>query len=186
VDFFIAETFYYAGEAQIALEQVKKTGLPVLVTMLAQETSRDGKSPVECARILADAGADIVGLNCLRNPANTLAWMRQIREAVSCYLACQPAAYRTTEAQPDFTAMPEFPYAMEGLQLPRKTMGEYARQAQELGVGYIGSCCGSVASHVREMAKALGKAPSAERSWQSASKPMSAYEYHHHDAEALS
>ncbi len=74
--------------------------------------------------------------------------------------------------------MPEFPLAMEGLQLPRMTMGAYAREAKEMGIGYIGACCGAVASHVREMGKALGKVPSEERTWQRAAKPMSAYEYH--------
>jgi hypothetical protein len=67
---------------------------------------------------------------------------------------------------------------MEGLQLPRMVMGEYAHQARQMGIGYIGACCGAVASHVREMAKALGKVPTKERTWQSAAKPMSAYEYH--------
>jgi S-methylmethionine-dependent homocysteine/selenocysteine methylase len=178
VDFFIAETFYYLGEALIALERVRKAGLPVMVTMLSQPVSRDGKTPVECARQIADAGADIVGLNCLRNPAHTLPWMQEIRSAVSCALGCQPAAYQTPETEPDFTALAEFPLAMEGLQLPRMTMGEYARQAQQMGIGYIGACCGAVASHVREMAKALGKVSTADRRWQSVGKPMSAYEYH--------
>jgi betaine-homocysteine S-methyltransferase len=177
VDFFIAETFYYLEEALIALEQLREVKLPVMVTMLAQEVSRDGYSPLECARRLDGAGADIVGLNCLRNPAHTLPWMREIRNAVSCYVGCQPAAYRTPDHEADFTALPEFPYAMEGLQLARETMGDYAREARRMGIGYIGSCCGSVASHVREMAKALGKGPAVERTWRS-EKPMSAYEYH--------
>ena len=36
-------------------------------------------------------------------------------------------------------------------------MGDFACTAREMGANYIGSCCGSVACHVREMAKALGK-----------------------------
>jgi betaine-homocysteine S-methyltransferase len=178
VEFFIAETFYHLGEALIALEQLRHTGLPVMATMLAQSVSRDGFTPVECARRLEDAGADIVGLNCLRNPANTLPWMKEIRNAVSCHLGCQPAAYRTPDSEPDFTSLPEFPYAMEGLQLPRAAMAEYAREAQQIGIRYIGCCCGGIASHVREMARALGKDPAQERAWQSDTKPMSAYEYH--------
>ena len=46
---------------------------------------------------------------------------------------------------------------------------------------YIGSCCGSVAEHVRAMAKVLDKLPEPEREWRSESgKPMSAYEYYAH------
>jgi betaine-homocysteine S-methyltransferase len=40
-------------------------------------------------------------------------------------------------------------------------MGTYATRAQALGINYIGSCCGSVAHHVRAMAEALGRRPPA-------------------------
>jgi hypothetical protein len=57
----------------------------------------------------------------------------------------------------------------------------FAHRAREAGVRYIGSCCGSVAEHVRAMAKVLGKLPEHERDWKSPSgKAMSAYEYYEH------
>ena len=57
-----------------------------------------------------------------------------------------------------------------------------ADKAREMGINFIGSCCGSVAEHVREMARALGKVSKTEREWKSkTSKPMSAYEYYGHD-----
>jgi hypothetical protein len=60
-------------------------------------------------------------------------------------------------------------------------MGGYAATARDLGVGYIGSCCGSVASHVREMARVLGKAAPEDRPWRvDYDRPMSAYEYYGH------
>jgi len=63
----------------------------------------------------------------------------------------------------------------------RAAMADFAVQARDLGVNYIGSCCGSVAAHVRAMAVALGKRPANERDWRSKTgKPMSAYEYHGH------
>ena len=46
---------------------------------------------------------------------------------------------------------------------------------------YIGSCCGAVQTHVRAMAKALGKIASAEREWKNPEgRAMSAYEYYSH------
>ncbi len=52
------------------------------------------------------------------------------------------------------------------------------------GVGPRGPGCGSVAEHVHEMAKVLGKAPENEREWRSSTgKAMSAYEYYDHDAD---
>ena len=136
----------------------------------------------DAAKTLLDAGADIVGMNCLRPPEHTLAAMEQMRKAVSGYLACQPVAYRTPKDKPDFTSLPEFPYALDPLQLTRKEMGDYALRAREIGINYIGSCCGSVAIHVREMARALGKLSEDGRVWKKGGeKPMSAYEYYGHD-----
>jgi betaine-homocysteine S-methyltransferase len=111
--------------------------------------------------------------------------MEQMRQAVSGYLACQPVAYRTPKDKPDFTSLPEFPLALDPLQLTRKEMGDYALRAREIGINYIGSCCGSVAIHVREMARALGKLSEDKRVWKKGGdKPMSAYEYYGHDAVA--
>jgi hypothetical protein len=56
-----------------------------------------------------------------------------------------------------------------------------AVRARDIGVRYIGSCCGSVANHVRAMAKALGKVSTDERAWRSTTgKAMSAFEYYGH------
>nr|MBA3350434.1 homocysteine S-methyltransferase family protein [Actinomycetota bacterium] len=74
VDLIIAETFTWLDEAIIATDSAKATGLPVITTVAFEREPHDhkGNSPGECARRLADAGADVVGINCLRNPANTL------------------------------------------------------------------------------------------------------------------
>jgi betaine-homocysteine S-methyltransferase len=183
VDFFIGETFVWLGEALIALECARASGLPSLITMGFETTpvSREGYSPAECMRRLEAAGADIVGINCLRNPTYTLPLMAEVVEAVSCYTACQPVAYHTPEEQANFTALPQFPTALTPLQLSRQEMGEYAAQARDMGINYIGSCCGSVAEHVREMARVLGKLPEDDRPWRlDYGKPMSAYEIHKH------
>jgi betaine-homocysteine S-methyltransferase len=187
VDFIIGETFSWLGEALLCVERAKTTGLPVMVTVCFEnkEETLEGKSPAEVAKILLDAGAAIVGTNCLRPPQHTLGAMEQMRQAVSGYLACQPVAYRTPKDKPDFTSLPEFPLALDPLQLTRKEMGDYALRAREIGINYIGSCCGSVAIHVREMARALGKLSEDKRVWKKGGdKPMSAYEYYGHDAVA--
>src|SRR5439155_25316341 len=115
----------------------------------------EGVTRGECARRLADAGASVVVINCLRNPEHTLPLMLEVREAVpEVPVACQPVAYRTPPDQPDFSALPEFPFGLDPLQLTRQEMSAYALEARDLGIAYIGSCCGSVASHVREMAMA--------------------------------
>jgi betaine-homocysteine S-methyltransferase len=184
VDFWIGETFSFVSEALLFVERAKLTGLPVMVTMSFEQPiprSYEGDTPADCARKLADAGADIVGVNCLNDPEQQLPIALEMRGAVSGYVAAQPVAYRTTAEQPDFTATGNFPYALDPLQLSRQEMAEYARQAKDAGLNYIGSCCGSVQAHVRAMAKVLGKVPAIEREWRSPTgKVMSAYEYREH------
>ena len=106
-----------------------------------------------------------------------------MRGAVDGPVAAQPVAYRTSPDQPDFTALPEFPFALDPLQLPRQAMAAFAVRARDLGVDFIGSCCGSVAAHVRAMAQALGKVPMDEGEWRvDYDRPMSAFEYYRHEA----
>jgi betaine-homocysteine S-methyltransferase len=183
IDLVIGETFSWLGEALLAVERAKKTGLPVMVTISFEKEPRtaEGKSAAEAARALVDAGADIVGMNCLRSPELTLPFMEEMRRAVTAFIACQPVAYRTPPESPDFTSLPQFPYELDPLQLSRREMASYALRARDIGVDFIGACCGAVPTHVREMARALGKLPSDERTWKKGGpKAMSAYEYYGH------
>jgi betaine-homocysteine S-methyltransferase len=184
VDFWIGETFSFLGEALLYVERAKGTGQPVMVTMSFEQLpprTYEGDTPADAAKKLAEAGADVVGVNCLNGPDQQLPIAIEMREATSGYVAAQPVAYRTTDAQPDFTAMDGFPYALDPLQLSRQDMADFARRARDLGISYIGSCCGSVQAHVRAMAKVLGKLSVEERDWRSPTgKAMSAYEYHAH------
>jgi len=183
-DFWVGETFSYLGEALLFVERAKATGLPSMVTMSFEQTeprSYEGDAPGECAKRLAGVGADVVGVNCLNGPEQQLPIATEMRNAISGYVASQPVAYRTANDRPDFTSTPNFPYALSPLQLARGEMAGFARKANEVGINVIGSCCGSVAEHVRAMAEVLGKLPADEREWRSPTgKAMSAYEYHDH------
>lgn len=165
IDMVIAETNDYLGEALIGLEVIKEFGLPALVTLAAvqPERTRDGYRYEDACKILADNGADVVGLNCDRGPATMLPLLQRIREQVSGYVAAQPVPYRTTPEQPTFESLRRpgeaqaFPIALEPFLLTRFEMANFARSAREMGVNYIGICCGGAAHYVRAMAEALGK-----------------------------
>ena len=45
----------------------------------------------------------------------------------------------------------------------RYEIAEFAQEAHELGVGYIGLCCGAGPHHVRSLAEALGRTPPGSR-----------------------
>ncbi|HEV2950879.1 MAG TPA: homocysteine S-methyltransferase family protein, partial [Actinomycetota bacterium] len=108
-DFWIGETFSFLGEALLFVERAKATGLPVMVTMSFEALpakTYEGDLPGEAARKLADAGADIVGVNCLNGPAQQLPIAQDMVEALAgaAPVAAQPVAYATTHEEPDFTS----------------------------------------------------------------------------------
>jgi betaine-homocysteine S-methyltransferase len=183
-DFWIGETFSYLGEALLFVERAKRTGLPVMATMAFEQPvprTYEGDTPGEAAKKLRDAGADIVGVNCLNGPEQQLPIALEMRGAVDGFVATQPVAYRTSEDRPDFTAWPNFPYELDPMQLSRLELAAFASRAADAGIQYIGSCCGAVQTHVRAMAKALGKRTSPEREWKNPEgRAMSAYEYYSH------
>jgi betaine-homocysteine S-methyltransferase len=162
VDFVIAETYDHVGEALIGLDVCKQLGLPAMVTFASVQPERtyDGYDYVEACRILADAGATIVGLNCSRGPETMLPLLEEIRAAVDVAVAAQPVPYRTSSA---FESLPGFPIQLEAFQCSRFEMADFARRARDIGVGYIGICCGGAPHHVRAMAEALGRETPASR-----------------------
>ncbi len=175
-DLLIGETFYHAGEARIALEVMRATGLPTVVTLAlpAQGTLLDGVTAEDACRQLEADGADVVGLNCFRGPATTLPVLTRIREAVDGHVAALPVPYRTTEQHPTFFGLPDpgcdvvpdgrtFPLALEPLLCNRFEVEAFTREAHELGVGYLGLCCGAAPHFIRSMAETLGRTPPASR-----------------------
>ncbi|TPM93453.1 homocysteine S-methyltransferase family protein [Mesorhizobium sp. B2-1-3A] len=169
-DFLIAETIDWCGEAEIALDVMKKTGLPTVVTLSVhrEEKMFDGVSVVDACKRLEAAGADVVGLNCQRGPKTLMPVVRKVRDAISCHVAALPVPYRTTDAEPTFQSLTDracscipgnrpFPTALDPFTCNRYECAEFAREAFDLGVRYIGLCCGAAPHHIRAVAEALGR-----------------------------
>jgi betaine-homocysteine S-methyltransferase len=173
VDFVIAETFSWAGEAMLGLEAIKAAGLPAVVTFAVHKDSdmRDGVSASEACRRAEQAGADVVGLNCIRGPQTMLPLLAPIRAAVSCPVAALPVPYRTTEAEPSMQSLRDpvrggaqaFPTALDPFTCTRHELADFTVAALDAGVSYLGICCGAGPQHVRAMAEAAGKTPEASR-----------------------
>jgi betaine-homocysteine S-methyltransferase len=134
----------------------------------------DGLSPAESCKRIEAAGADVVGLNCLRGPATMLPLLREVRSAVSGHVAALPVPYRTTEEQPTFFALTDpssprtpsqqaFPDALDAHMCTRHEIAAFGREAYELGVHYLGVCCGAGPHHIRSLAEALGRTPPASQ-----------------------
>ena len=69
-ELIIGETFSYTAEALIALDVIKQTKLPAVITMAFHrtDTTREGHTAGESCKRIADGGADVAGLNCCRGP----------------------------------------------------------------------------------------------------------------------
>jgi betaine-homocysteine S-methyltransferase len=176
VDYVIAETFSWGQEALLALEVIKDAGLPAVVTLAVHRDPEtwDGWTPAEACARLEDAGADVVGLNCIRGPWTMLPLIREIRERVSGHVAALPVPYRTHEGEPSFQSLTDdafggipdgrpFPTALDPFTCNRYEIAEFTTAAKEVGVTYFGVCCGAGPHHIRSMAEALGRTPPASR-----------------------
>lgn len=171
-DFLIGETFSYLQEALLALEAMRATGLPTVVTLVLHQSddTREGVPIGEACKRLEDAGADVVGLNCCRGPATMLPLLAPIREAVSCHVAALPVPYRTHDHHPTMQSLRDptreerpFPTALDPFTCTRYEMADFTREAHALGVSYLGVCCGAGPHHIRSVAEALGRTPPASR-----------------------
>ena len=171
-DYIIAETIDFLGEAKIALEAIKETNLPAVVTLAIHRTgiTRDHFSPEDACKQLEDLGADVVGLNCARGPDTMLPLLQKICEVLSCPVAALPVAYRTNTAEPTFQSLHDttcncipdnrpFPTALDPFTCNRYEIHDFTRAAIDLGVKYFGLCCGTGPHHIRSMAEALGRQP---------------------------
>ncbi|CAL4143434.1 unnamed protein product [Meganyctiphanes norvegica] len=164
VDFIICEFFQNCEEIEWAIEESKKSGLPVAASMcIGEKGDEKGTSLGECAVRMALAGADVVGLNCMFDPKMSLVNMRVMKAALdrvglSPFLMTQPNCFWTTGCgEQGWVECPEYPFAMETRLLNRFDVQKYAREAYDLGVRYIGGCCGFEPYHVRAIAEELAK-----------------------------
>ncbi len=174
VDFIIAETISFFEEALLALEVIRSAGAISVVTLAVhREGLRDDFTVPEACQRLKDAGADVVGMNCIRGPNTMLTVMEEVSKEVEGPLAALPVPYRTTDKEVNFQALTDpgcdcipdraFPTALDALTCNRYEIAEFAKKALALGINYQGVCCGAGPHHIRAMAEALGKTPPASR-----------------------
>jgi betaine-homocysteine S-methyltransferase len=168
VDLVIGETFDFIDEALIALRSIHAVGLPAVITFAIHRDgkTRCGRSAADACRILKDNGADVVGLNCARGPDTLLPLLREIRAAVPGHIAALPVGYRTTHDHPTFQSLSTDDKKYQDLDphtCTRFDIAKFTREAVEIGVSYLGVCCGGAPHHIRAMSEALGRKPTSSQ-----------------------
>ena len=162
----------YLGEALIAVEVIREAGLPSVVDVRLDRRDRRSTASTfdEACRRLEAAGADVVGLNCSRGPATMLPLLerdprggRVPRRRAAGAVPHDARGSRRSSRCATRTATRAFPIALDPFTCTRFEMADFAVAARDLGVGFIGVCCGGAPHHVRAMAEALGRTVPASR-----------------------
>lgn len=165
VDLMICEYYEHVEEAVWHVETVKEEmpDTPCCVSLCINENSDvHGVETGECGVRLAEAGADVVGINCHYDPFRCLnavkKMVRAVREAGfdKVHFMIQPLAYMVPDASVQgFIDLPEFPFALEPRVCTRFEMAKYARMAYDAGIRFIGGCCGFEPYHIRALSEEL-------------------------------
>ncbi len=155
VDLFAIETMMYPEEAVVAIRAAKEsTGLPVMCTMFFQwekDQNRDrtmwGTSPEEAAKILFEAGADVVGCNCGDGgPERAAAIVGAMRGVSSGPLIAYPNA-----------GLPRIVDGRTIYELPPEEMAAGYPAILDAGANVVGACCGSTPAHITRIADVIRK-----------------------------
>ena len=147
VDLFVLESFADLNEIHQAILAIKEIcDLPVVAQMTPNDEGQTlyGTEPEWYITKLAEWGADLVGVNGGSGPAPLLDLLKKFRTVTDCPLILQPSAGlpRMVDGRLLYMASPEY-------------LGEFARQAFQLGARAVGGCAGTTPAHTRAMRGAL-------------------------------
>jgi 5-methyltetrahydrofolate--homocysteine methyltransferase len=148
VDAIVIETQTSLEELGIAIATARDAAAPCVIASVAFNVTHDGidlrtmmgVGPETAARFMADAGVDVLGVNCGSgvDAARAAAAVRRYRSVTDLPTMAQPNA-----GQP----------VLEELQVVyRQDPDSMARQLQEVlaaGARVVGGCCGTTPEHIR-------------------------------------
>lgn len=154
VDAVIVETQTALEELELAMKAAQDAGAPCVIASMAFDLNRDGEevrtmmgvSPESAAPFMAEAGADVIALNCgtgidMETAADTVARYRSV-----CDL---PIMAQPNAGQPE----------LENLQVvyrqPPEEMAAGLGSVLAAGARLVGGCCGSSPEHIRLLRAAL-------------------------------
>lgn len=147
-DLIVLETHSDLYELREGIQAAKQVSdLPVIASATFTRDDRTllGDTPAQTARLLREAGADVIGANCSGGPAQLLRVIKAMRMAV-----------------PDarFSVMPNagWPEQVGGRIMYPATadyFGEHSVDFYQAGASVIGGCCGTTYEHIAHMRAAL-------------------------------
>jgi 5-methyltetrahydrofolate--homocysteine methyltransferase len=151
IDGFILETMFDLREALCALRACKEGFLLPVVACVAFQTDKNGGRTMmgdtaeQCAKQLADAGADVIGANCGDlDPVQMSRVVALLKAATDRPIAAQPNAGRPQLVDDETVFdMEPAPFA-EGI-----------AECIRAGAQVVGGCCGTTPEHIRAVHQSI-------------------------------
>ena len=156
-DLIVIETMSDLYEIQVAIKAAKQVcSLPLIasVTFTRDDRTLLGDDPMKVARLLNEAGADVIGVNCSGGPAQLLRLLKQMHHAVPdgrFWVKPNAGWPEQVGGRIMYPADPDY-------------FGDYALSFREAGACIVGGCCGTTPQHIAAMRKALDTSPPIEPS----------------------
>lgn len=142
-DVVIIETMSDTYELKAAILAAKENcNLPVIASMIFDEKGRlltGGDVKSACAMV-EGLGVDVIGFNCGLGPKQMVSLVKEMRKCTSLPIIVMPNA-----------GLPE---SVDGKTVYNVSPDEFAEDMKEiaqLGVSYLGGCCGTTPEHIRKM-----------------------------------
>ncbi len=153
VDGFLIETVFDLREAICAVRACKDSfSLPVIASIAFTTETKGGRtmmgdSAEQCARNLADLGADAIGANCGDlDPSQMAVVIPLLKSSTSLPILAQPNAGRPklVDSKTVFDMGPE-------------AFAQGIAECLRAGARLVGGCCGTTPEHIRAVAGILGE-----------------------------
>jgi methionine synthase I (cobalamin-dependent) len=150
-DALLLETMSDPGEARLALEACRDTGLPVIVSFAfdtgrAKDRTMTGATPEHVAVEMAEAGASAIGANCGAGIEAFPALCRRLKQSSGLPVWIKPNA-----------GLPEMSGGVAQYATSAEAFAAHVPALVEAGASFIGGCCGSNPDFVRAIAEVLAK-----------------------------
>lgn len=148
VDAILLETFTDLAEIRLVARWARHTGLPVIASM-SFDAGPDGtltlrgNTPEIVAQSLTRIGVDAIGVNCGQGPDAALRVARRMRAASPLPLWFKPNA-----------GLPRLVDGKAHYDLPDDALARLLPELLELGVAFVGGCCGTTPVHIRTLSDA--------------------------------
>ena len=145
-DLVICETFGDLYELKAAMLSVKENcNLPLVVSMIFDEKGRllTGADVQTACAVVEGLGADAIGFNCGLGPKQMIPLVEELQKYCSTPVIVMPNA-----------GLPESINGKTVYNVVPDEFAEYMREIAQIGVSYLGGCCGTTPEHIKAMIEA--------------------------------